>query len=308
MPPHYHVEGQTVPLASYDIALVSLAALLTFLTICGIVRSLILNTISPTTPPANSTGPVPETIHDNNTTSIQQRCPDTPVSPVVRFNTSDAREPSLEDNRTTSDMASLTNTTTGTSDSQSLCSTTPGTQATSMTSITASIAVVADEDGEEEDDDGSEEDFHYELKRAQTQSMEVKKGILVSWSTFPSDAFCEKDSLVPGLPSVVISELVSSCKDSATSLFNAILRFYIRPRWELLSSPTQAVTVYNRPRLMVQSTSLTNFPCHLTTPSHNFLSLSLPHPNRLAPSSRSSPCTRATEHRAVKDIYYSVFY
>ncbi|KAL0575506.1 hypothetical protein V5O48_006461 [Marasmius crinis-equi] len=97
-------------------------------------------------------------------------------------------------NSTNTSSSSIT-ATTATLDS--LCSTSP--PRSSMTSV---ISGLDNSDSEIEFDVVEEETVVYEVKRAQTQSMEVKRGVLVSWRA--SAAVVQKD---PALPTVIVSEL-----------------------------------------------------------------------------------------------------
>jgi len=202
MPSLLHVET----LAADDVALITLAGLAAVLTTCGVIRTIFLVSRHPTIQAIPTPGlqtalnQTTQTPKENSSTL----CSDTPIRPSVES----TQSPSLNDARAELETVSLA--TTASSDLSSLCSTSLDTHATSMTSLTIPTAVP---DEEEEDDEDLEdaEDIDYELKRAQTQSMEMKKGILLSWS--PS-TFVQTDppTPIPDLPSVVVSESVSSLK------------------------------------------------------------------------------------------------
>ncbi|KAK7470689.1 hypothetical protein VKT23_002111 [Stygiomarasmius scandens] len=213
MPSLLHVET----LAADDVALITLTGLAAVLTTCGVIRAIFLVSRHPTiqaipTPDLQTAlNQTTQTPKENSSTL----CSDTPIRPSVES----TQSPSLNDARAELETASLA--TTASSDLSSLCSTSLDTHATSMTSLTIPTAVP---DSEEEDDEDLEdledaEDIDYELKRAQTQSMEMKKGVLLSWS--PS-TFVQTDppTPIPDLPSVVISESVSSL--NALSSGNAL--------------------------------------------------------------------------------------
>ncbi|KAJ3796187.1 hypothetical protein GGU11DRAFT_746386 [Lentinula aff. detonsa] len=98
--------------------------------------------------------------------------------------------------------SSLTTTSTA---QDSLCPSEPRSSVTSVYSIS-----IRSEDEEEEED--IEEVEIYEVKRAQTQSMEVKRGVLMSWRTSRPPSF------VPDMPTVIISE-----SSSDTGALNTVI-------------------------------------------------------------------------------------
>ncbi|KAG7098896.1 hypothetical protein E1B28_000796 [Marasmius oreades] len=109
-------------------------------------------------------------------------------------------------NRTGSQSSAATSTTATTittTASDSLCTTTiPRSSVTSMTSALEHSDSEADLDGII---GTGEEGFVYEVKRAQTQSMEVKRGVLVCWR-FSDTNTQQRASLSSPPPIVVVSE------------------------------------------------------------------------------------------------------
>ncbi|KAJ3887075.1 hypothetical protein GG344DRAFT_81076 [Lentinula edodes] len=100
--------------------------------------------------------------------------------------------------------SSLTTTTSTVQDS--LC---PSEQRSSVTSV-YSISIRSEDEEEEDMEEAVEV---YEVKRVQTQSMEVKRGVLMSWRT------SRPQSPAPDMPTVVISE-----SSSDTGALDTIIR------------------------------------------------------------------------------------
>ncbi|KAK1221750.1 hypothetical protein PQX77_015449 [Marasmius sp. AFHP31] len=107
----------------------------------------------------------------------------------------------------TSTITTHSSATTTTVTSDSLCST-----SVPRTSVTSMISALYTSDSEVDIDlDAAEEEtIVYEVKRAQTQSMEVKRGVLVSWRA--SNASLQRDL---ALPTVIISESDESAEPSS---------------------------------------------------------------------------------------------
>ncbi|KAF9071123.1 hypothetical protein BDP27DRAFT_1322814 [Rhodocollybia butyracea] len=145
---------------------------------------------------------------------------------------------------------SESSTTTATTVSDSLC---PSLQRSSVTSV-YSLSIIESEDEEEE-----VEVEVYEVKRAQTQSMEVKRGVLMSWrgsrppspipavlisksisntEGFRNSAFLSDDSLLQAIPSLWVTHPTDISLVSASSSISVDLdEFPLPPTLPVLSKP-----------------------------------------------------------------------
>ncbi|THV08595.1 hypothetical protein K435DRAFT_847445 [Dendrothele bispora CBS 962.96] len=215
MPSLLHIET----LAADDVALFTLASLAGVLVVFGVVRALFLVARStqqhPPTPQPILTATVQTTLNQTQVSqeNISIHYSNTPSSISVQPSIESIRGASVDADSMESDTASLA--TTPSSVFHTFSSASLDTHATSMTSI-AIPSVSSGSDDDDDDDDVEEfedlEVVEYEVKRAQTRSIEVKRGVLLSCN---SSAFVQTGVSVPkilDLPSVIISESVSSPK------------------------------------------------------------------------------------------------
>ncbi|KAJ8077116.1 hypothetical protein PM082_001544 [Marasmius tenuissimus] len=172
----------------------------------------------------------------------------------------------------TSTITTHSSTTTTTATSDSLCSTSvPRTSVTSMISALYTSESEIDVDL----DVAEEETVVYEVKRAQTQSMEVKRGVLVSWRA--SNASLQRDV---ALPTLIISESDESTEPSSDYKPNKFVHNgFLHPQ----STPSIQSLTSSESSTSTVSIDLDEFPLPpklLTSPSPSLCSTLLTVPDR----------------------------